>query len=150
MEIGNDVQKFLNAISQINKDDFNFSVLSLFPKECCEYSSMMLARYLIEECGYAASKIKMITGQFRDDYQSKHLWLNVLGMTVDITCGQFKNSPKNIIIEQVSAWHDSFIILDSSKPIINFESYLDDYEEQALEYDYSMIIQNIHQNLTEF
>lgn len=47
VKIEKDVQDFLKAFSKINKADFHFKILSLFPDNCCEFTSMLLARFLI-------------------------------------------------------------------------------------------------------
>ena len=149
VQIEKDVQDFLKAFSKINEANFHFKILSLFPKYCCEFTSMLLARFLIEEKGYKITDVLMIKGQCRKNPSQLHLWLDVLGIKVDLTSGQFEDAPK-IIIAEYHYWHDHFQIVDIYLPEINFESYLGDYEERALEYDYMQIIKQINGNLMAF
>lgn len=62
-KIEKDVLEFLHGFSQIDENDFHLELLSLFPVACCEYSSMMLARFLIEKKGYNIADVLMIKGQ---------------------------------------------------------------------------------------
>lgn len=149
VRIEKDVQDFLKAFSQINKADFYFRILSLFPNNCCEFTSMLLARFLIEERGYKLTDVLMIKGRCRKKSSQLHLWLDVLDIKVDLTSGQFEDAPK-IIIAEYHYWHDHFQIVDIYLPEINFDNYLGDYEERVLEYDYMQIIKQINGNLTVF
>lgn len=149
IRIEKDVQDFLKAFFQINKANFHFRILSLFPNNCCEFTSMLLARFLIEERGYKITDVLMIKGQCRKKSSQLHLWLDVLDIKVDLTSGQFEDAPK-IIIAEYHYWHDHFQIVDIYLPEINFDNYLGDYEERALEYDYMQIIKQINGNLIAF
>jgi len=149
LNIKKDVLEFLYGFSKIDKDDFHLEVLSLFPKACCEYSSMLLARFLIEEKGYNITDILMIKGQSIVEVDQLHLWLNVSGVIVDITAGQFKAAENPIIIDAYGSWHHKiFYELETYIPSIDFKNYVDDFGELTLEKDYLMIIQHTRQNST--
>ena len=149
VKIEKDVLEFLHSFSQIDKDNFNLEVLSLFPVACCEYSSMMLARFLIEKKGYNIADVLMIKGQSIADVCQLHLWLKVNGVIVDITAGQFNEAEKSIIIDEHGSWHNKFFyVLDAYMPSTDFESYVDEFDQPTLENDYLMIVQQIHQNST--
>ena len=149
IKIENDVLVFLYGFYQIDKDDFHLEVLSLFPNACCEYSSMMLARFLIEKKGYNIADVLIIKGQSTSDIYQLHLWLKVNGVIVDITAGQFNEVEKSIIIDEHGSWHNKFFyVLDAYMPLTDFESYVDEFDQPTLENDYLMIVQQIHQNST--
>ena len=144
-----DVLEFLHSFSQIDKDNFHLEVLSLFPVACCEYSSLLLARFLIEKKGYNIADVLIIKGQSTSDIYQLHLWLKVNGVIVDITAGQFNEVEKSIIIDEHGYWHNkSFYKLDAYTPAIDFKNYVDEFDLPTLENDYLMIVQQIHQNST--
>ena len=149
IKIEKDVLEFLRGFSRIDKDNFQFELLSLFPIACCEYSSMMLARFLIEKKGYNIADVIMITGQSISDVHELHLWLKVNGVIVDITAGQFNEAEKSIIIDKHGSWHNNFFyVLNAYTPSIDFENYVDEFDQPILENDYLMIVQQIHENST--
>ena len=149
IKIEKDVLEFLHSFTQIDKDNFHLEVLSLFPVACCEYSSMMLARFLIEKKGYNIADVLIIKGQSTSDIYQLHLWLKVNGVIVDITAGQFNEVEKSIIIDEHGYWHNkSFYKLDAYTPAIDFKNYVDEFDLPTLENDYLMIVQQIHQNST--
>lgn len=151
IKIEKDVLEFLHSFTQIDKDNFHLEVLSLFPVACCEYSSMMLARFLIEKKGYNIADVLIIKGQSTSDIYQLHLWLKVNGVIVDITAGQFNEVEKSIIIDEHGYWHNkSFYELDAYIPAIDFKNYVDEFDLPTLENDYLMIVQQIHQNSTTF
>lgn len=106
LTLKSDVTDFLHAFFQIDKDNFHLEVLSLFPVACCEYSSLLLARFLIEIKDYNPKDISMIKGQSILDVDQLHLWLKVNGIIVDITAGQFNEAEKPIIIDEHGCWHN--------------------------------------------
>ena len=133
----------------MQQSHFHLEVLSLFPVACCEYSSMMLARFLIEKKSYNIADVLMIKGQSIADVYQLHLWLKVNGVIVDITAGQFNEAEKSIIIDKHGSWHnENFYVLDTFKPSIDFDNYVDEFDQLVLENDYLMIVQQIHQNST--
>ena len=151
IKIEKDVLEFLHSFTQIDKDNFHLEVLSLFPVACCEYSSMMLARFLIEKKSYNIADVLIIKGQSTSDIYQLHLWLKVNGVIVDITAGQFNEAEKSIIIDEHGSWHNkSFYELDAYTPAIDFKNYVDEFDLPTLENDYLMIVQQIHQNSTTF
>lgn len=138
-EIRADTCKFLEAFLKIPKDEFRFELFSLFPKNCCEFSSLLLAKYLIEIKNYPPKKVKILTGFAKTDKNIDHLWLEAYGVTIDITAHQFKGAPKLAIVEQKSIWHQNFKIGKRALPEISFEDYHDDVRED-FEADYTRII----------
>jgi len=148
-KIEKDVLEFLNGFFQIDKDNFQFELLSLFPIACCEYSSIMLARFLIEKKAYNIADVLMIKGQSISDAYQLHLWLKVNSVVVDITVGQFNEAEKSIIIDEHGSWHNKFFyVLNAYTPSTDFENYVDEFDQPTLENDYLMIVQQIHQNST--
>lgn len=148
-KIEKDVLEFLHGFFQIDKGSFQFELLSLFPIACCEYSSMMLARFLVENKGYNIADVLMIKGQSVADVCQLHLWLKINGVIVDITAGQFNEAEKSIIIDEHGSWHNKFFyVLNAYTPSTDFENYVDEFDQPTLGNDYLMIVQQIHQNST--
>lgn len=148
-KIEKDTLEFLHGFFQIDKCNFQFELLSLFPIACCEYSSMMLARFLVEKKGYNIANILMIKGQSISDMRQLHLWLKVNGIMVDITARQFNEDERSIIIDEHGYWHNKFFYeLDVYTPTIDFKNYVDEFDQPILENDYLMIVQQIPQNST--
>lgn len=54
---------FRKSILKAKADGLQFDLLDLFPVNCCEYSSYLLAKFLIEEIGL--SSLKIVTGENR-------------------------------------------------------------------------------------
>jgi len=142
-----DVNEFLKGVERVPKEEFQLEILSLFPVACCEYSSMLLARFLIEERNYNPFQILMLVGQCKINHEQLHLWLKIDGVNVDITAGQFKDAPQQKILERDSKWHQRFKIINMYFPDTDFESYRGDFNEPILENDYVRILEKI--NLTE-
>lgn len=115
----------------------------MFPKNCCEFSSLLLAKYLIEIKNYPPEKVKIFTGFDKTDMSIGHLWLVVFGITIDITAHQFQGAPPPPIVEQKSIWHQNFKVGKRAFPEISFEDYHDDVRED-FEADYKRIISLIN------
>lgn len=99
------VTRFHRAIQQF---DFSGSGLNLgdFPYESCHYASRLLGIFLFE-LGY--ENIVKMRGDRPDDSEpgACHLWLNVDGITVDITAYQFPGVQQEVIVEPFSEWHSN-------------------------------------------
>ncbi|WP_312080357.1 hypothetical protein [Acinetobacter schindleri] len=142
-----DVNKFFEGLKSVPKDEFQLEILSLFPIACCEYSSILLARFLIEKRNYNPFQILMLTGQCKINHEQLHLWLKIDDVTVDITVGQFKDAQQQIILTRDSKWHQRFKVINRCFPDTDFECYRGDFNEPVLENDYVRILEKI--NLSE-
>ena len=137
------VNYFMDAFSISSDAGFNFEIFDNFPSNCCEFSSMMFARFLIEEQGYNFTDILMVKGQCKKAHHQLHLWLEVKEYVCDMTAGQFHDAPERIIIAKRSFWHNQFQILGKNAPQICFDDYVNDYGELVLEQDYQKLIRNL-------
>lgn len=137
--IEKDVDIFLNAFLKIPKNEFKFQLLDEFPTACCEFSSLLLAKFLVEVRKYDDIQVKIITGRAKKDNFIIHLWLEVFGITVDITAHQFDHAPQQTIVTVKSSWHTYFKIIKRESPEISFEN-LDDEPKEELESDYLRIL----------
>ena len=142
-KLNKDVAYFMDAFFKVAKDGFNFDLLNDFPIACCEFSSMLLARFLIEKQRYDATDLLIVMGQCKKDHLQLHLWLEFQGTICDITAGQFEDAPKNVIISNQSSWHSRFHIVEKTFPIISFDEYWGDFDEPVLEQDYQLIVSHI-------
>ncbi|WP_228199860.1 MULTISPECIES: hypothetical protein [Acinetobacter] len=97
----------------------------------------------------------MVSGHYRGIDPLKivvihwRLTLKVNGIIADITAGQFNEAENSIIIDEHGSWHNKFFyILNAYTPSIDFENYVDEFDQPTIENDYLMIVQQIHQNST--
>lgn len=137
------VNHFMDAFSISSHNGFNFEIFNNFPSNCCEFSSMMFARFLIEEQKYDFTDVLMVKGQCKINHHQSHLWLEVTGYVCDITAGQFEDAPERIIVAKKSSWHNRFQILGKNVPQICFDDYVNDYDELVLEQDYQQLIRKL-------
>ena len=69
-KLNKDVAYFMDAFFKVAKDGFNFDLLNDFPIACCEFSSMLLARFLIEKQGYDATELLIVMGKCKKECRS--------------------------------------------------------------------------------
>lgn len=124
-ELYQGISRFYEAISKRPKDDFQFELLSLFPDSCCEYASLFLAKFLVKN--WKNISITVVTGEDKKNIGSRHVWLIIDGINVDITANQFDSSLPPILIYQGNGWHKKFKIVKKSK--FNPEFYNDYHED---------------------
>lgn len=134
------VRQFRKAIIGIDPSNFNFGLLSGFPKNCCEFSSYLLAKYLVEEC--YITDVLMVHGENKYKKYLRHVWLKVNSYDVDITADQFSSSNKTVFCVKNSDWHKRFHIYESYIPNIQLTHFHDEYKEQLLA-DYNNVLRNI-------
>ena len=85
------------------RDDFAFELLTSFPTACCEYASLLLAWFLVEE--QPDIQVELVTGELVSDRQSRHVWLSIDGLNVDITANQFDVRLPCVLIASLGEWH---------------------------------------------
>lgn len=133
-----EAKNFHRAILKVSPDSFRFATFNLYPKNCCEYISLLLAKYLIECKSY--TDIKMLRGE--NKYKTRHVWLKINDIDVDITAHQFSSTNRTVIVEHLSEWHQRYKIFQVEQPNIDFEGLHDDSTEPLLN-DYYLILQNL-------
>ena len=132
------VKKFRKAIIQIPSSEFQFKLFEDFPKNCCEYVSYLLGRYLYEKYNY--KNFFLITAENRYKTKIRHSWLERKGLLIDITANQFSSTNKTTFVLKNSDWHlKRFKILTSIPIPKTWNIFHDDVKEQ-LEKDYVKII----------
>ncbi|HBE67110.1 MAG TPA: hypothetical protein DDW52_03075 [Planctomycetaceae bacterium] len=79
------------------------TVYEKFPKDCCTTASRILALFLRER----EFSPQLVRGKspVDDDNGRGHDWVEVEGLTVDITADQFPGMPP-VIVKRQSAWHE--------------------------------------------
>jgi hypothetical protein len=85
-----EAKKFRKALLKVSPDDFKFGLFSLYPSNCCEYISLLLAKYLIECQNY--KNIVLLRGENKYKTAIRHVWLKVEDIDVDITAYQFSST----------------------------------------------------------
>jgi hypothetical protein len=67
---------------------------------------MLLAHHLSSSLGVSKDLILLSANGTR--HGQTHAWLEVSAAIIDITCGQFEDSPDRAIIARGSPWHSQF------------------------------------------
>jgi hypothetical protein len=136
-------RNFRKAMSRIAPDDFHFGLFSSFPKNCCEFTSYLLAKYLHERCHY--KRVLMVHGENRYKKTIRHTWLKIGEVDIDITADQFASSDRTVFVVADSVRHKRFIIFKSEIPNTKFDHF---HEEQKLELlsDYKKVIANMQKS----
>ena len=81
--------------------------LPRFPEGCCSWATWMLGHYLRVEVGF---DVRSVQGtRSGGECSDSHEWLLVNGFTVDITADQFPDNAHGVIVEEVSAWHSTWV-----------------------------------------
>ena len=86
--------KFRKALESVVKKQLygRLMIFRSFPRECCRYTSDLLAEYMMEQ-GIPRESIKMIEGESHKEGYS-HCWLLIENsIIVDITGDQFNKEP---------------------------------------------------------
>jgi len=138
--INGEAKKFRKALLKNKPEDFRFGLFSMYPKNCCEFSSYLLAKYLKESCKY--KRIEILTGENRYKSTQRHTWLKVEGFDVDITAYQFSSTNRTVITEFSSCWHQRYRILTTEIPDLTFNQFDDDCKSDLL-HDYFHILKKL-------
>lgn len=93
--------------------------LQAFPSGACADASLLLAKYLQEK---GEGKAEYVSG---NDGNQTHAWLELGGITIDITADQFNRSIDPVIVSTNSSWHQRFE--DRSGRTVT----IDDYDAQT-------------------
>ncbi|TXH98538.1 MAG: hypothetical protein E6Q75_00975 [Rheinheimera sp.] len=123
-------------MSNINPKDYKFELFSLFPNNCCEYTSYLLAKYLHEN---HYKKTQMLHGENRYKKNLRHTWLKFGEIDIDITADQFHSTDRTVFVMANSRWHERFNIFRSEIPNINLNHLHEEPKLQLLE-DYKNIV----------
>jgi hypothetical protein len=136
-----EAKNFRKAILKVPTGDFRFCLFRSYPKNCCEYTSLLLAKYLIECQKY--KDIKILRGENKYKTSIRHVWLKVNDIDVDITAYQFSSTNKTVITENSSEWHQKrYRIFETELPNIEFKGFHNHSTEWLLN-DYRLILQNL-------
>lgn len=137
MDLHLSVLLFRKAMLKTKAHGFQFDLLDLFPINCCEFSSYLLAKFLIETMG--ASPLKIVTGENRFKKSQRHIWLKYGDVHIDITANQFSSTNRTVFVDVRSEWHERFKIIYVEKPNPQL-TQLSEEARSALLYDYKQII----------
>ncbi|MBD8826715.1 hypothetical protein [Pseudomonas sp. CFBP 13602] len=100
---------FSDALRKRAPDDFAFELLTTFPTACCKYASLLLAWFLVEE--QPGIQVELVTGELVTERQSRHVWLSIDGLNVDITTDQFDVRLPCVLITSLGEWHARYDIV---------------------------------------
>ncbi|UTA47154.1 hypothetical protein L1F30_13405 [Simiduia sp. 21SJ11W-1] len=140
MEIYKQVRLFRKSLLSIDPEEFRFGLFSQFPKACCEYSSYLLAKFLVEELDHKG--IMMLRGENRYKISQRHVWLRLGQMDIDITANQFSSTAKTVFAEAHSEWHKRYRVFEQSIPDTSFNQFHGEPKSDLL-YDYKNILSRL-------
>lgn len=133
--------KSVNAFSKVMRErapkDFTFGLFSLFPVSCCEFSSLLLSRFLHEE--HHGIDINIITGQLRKNIEIRHIWLKIENTNVDITANQFDEALPEVLITFDGGWHDQYKVISNQKFNNDFDTDFWHEDKRAIQDDYKFL-----------
>lgn len=92
---------FRRAIEECDPRDLPIA-LQHFPRGACDDASLLLAEYLFRQGLPRAQRISGNRGQ------QTHVWLELGGMTIDITADQFDDYPGTRFVLSEATWHAQF------------------------------------------
>lgn len=130
------VRLFRKAMLKVQSRGFKFPVLNDFPLGCCEFTSYLLAKYMIDEFKLP---VRMVRGENIYKLSQRHVWLRVGSMDIDITANQFSSTNKTMFFESYSLWHQRYSIYDTETPDSSFNQFHDEPKRELL-HDYKNIL----------
>ena len=140
--IYSEAKNFRKAILNIPPDNFRFGIFGYYPWNCCEWTSLLLAKYLIEYKEY--EDISLLRGENKYKKSIRHVWLEVNGVTVDITANQFSSTNKTVIVDISSEWHQKrYDVFKTETPNISFHDFHKHSKEELL-HDYRLILDKLN------
>lgn len=87
-------------------------VLAYFPKGCCQVASLLLLRFLTQECGQTDIEL-IANGEVPADLDGQgggsHAWLEKSPFIIDIAADQFGTAYERVIVTDDRRWHDRFV-----------------------------------------
>lgn len=131
---------FSKAFRQTPPRWFAFGLFSMFPTNCCEFASLLLAWFLCE--GHEGITIDVVTGELKADREQRHIWLRLEGYNLDITADQFDAALPHTLITQPGGWHERYAVIHAVLFQRDFhEDYGDDCRQDIID-DYRALAHN--------
>lgn len=100
VQIANAFRKAFETVGRGQK----FGNFPHFPEGCCSWASLFIGNFLIEEYGLRPQKVYSALRHSG----SKHEWVLLDGIIIDITADQFDDALGSVIVEPESQWHVKF------------------------------------------
>ncbi|ADG10178.1 hypothetical protein B7G68_08735 [Caulobacter segnis] len=112
-------------------------IFERFPYGSCGDAALLLGRFLREQ---GAVDVRYVLGTRKlGDSWSSHAWLNVDGLTVDITADQFEDMEEAVIVAVASPWHERIFELDEDEQPGDYRAY-DDHTVSRLNGLYARLL----------
>ena len=140
MNLRQSVILFRKGMLKVKFDGYCFEPLDDFPASCCEFSSYLLAKFLIEKTGVLS--LQIVTGENRYKKSQRHIWLRLGEVDIDITANQFASTDKTVFVDANSVWHKRFAITNVQMPDPKF-TQLNDDARLALLHDYRKVLNHL-------
>ncbi len=117
---------FRDALIACPKQEFSEFLrcrLKIFPKQCCDVASLLLA-YRLRDLGF--QNIERCFGYLDGE---SHVWLQVNGWIIDITANQFPSVGDPVIVARIdhSPWHAK-IRLQEREPAYSLPAVRGEYD----------------------
>jgi len=112
-----EVLEFKSALeSVIKKENYVEFGLARFPSGSCEVASLIYGCYLLQNY----SEVKLVYGdrvhRTHEGQENKHVWLEIDGLQIDLTAGQFDDSETDVIVKYESKFLNTFKVNKKEKP----------------------------------
>lgn len=140
MDLRQPVILFRKGMLKAKSDGYRFGLLDSFPTGCCEFSSYLLAKLLIEKIGI--SSLNIITGENCFKKSQCHIWLKIGEVDIDITANQFSSTDRTVFVDANSEWHQRFTIINVEKPNPKLTQFNEE-AGSALLHDYKKILSHL-------
>ncbi len=113
LDLKNTALRFQKAIS-------TSKVFDNFPIGSCKVTSVLFARFLVEERNYDQNLIFLVTAWDNYNYPGTHAWLKINDYHVDLTPSQFEGFDDTILISNERLWSNKFNIQYNEDRYENF------------------------------
>jgi hypothetical protein len=111
--------------------EFEFELFSMFPNSCCEYASLLLAKFLFVD--FSVKDIRVVYGEHGSGFGVGHVWLRICELNVDITASQFDDGLPDVLLTRPGEWHDRYEIVRSEMFCPDFyDGYCSEGREQIV------------------
>ncbi|MGB8701701.1 MAG: hypothetical protein WCD18_19980 [Thermosynechococcaceae cyanobacterium] len=119
-----------NSIKEISKETQYLRPLQGFPGGCCKIASILLARFLIEECLLSSNLVfVVVNGETENPEFMTHAWVLADSIIIDITADQFPEVKDKVIWTKENTWHKKF---KGSEPFL-YKEFINSFNIDARE-----------------
>ena len=87
-----------------------------FPAGCCSWACYFIGAFLKEEMSLDPLRVQGVRGP------ESHEWIEIGGLTMDITSDQFQDIDAAIVVSRSSRWHETWTV-EATRPVFPVARY---------------------------